>query len=167
MRRPKHWILVAFVLLDVVLLDAALLLRSKSSTSLGAIGVFAFVWAFWTAMRWLNRRRKFTADQLAQLVYPGFLLTLIVLTWISFYSSSILSDFFKSDLDFNGRILLWRFSWDGFLDRPLAGWGWFAAWHTHNFFQEREFLTSLSSMTWSHSGIMDILLGGGIIGGAL
>lgn len=166
-RRPKHWILVVFVLLDVVLLDAALLLRSKSSTSLGAIGVFAFVWAFWTAMRWLNRRRKFTADQLAQLVYPGFLLTLIVLTWISFYSSSILSDFFKSDLDFNGRILLWRFSWDGFLDRPLAGWGWFAAWHTHNFFQEREFLTSLSSMTWSHSGIMDILLGGGIIGGAL
>ncbi|MFM8836743.1 MAG: O-antigen ligase family protein [Actinomycetota bacterium] len=166
-RRPKHGILVVFALLDVVLLDAALLLRSKSSTSLGAIGVFAFVWAFWTAMRWLNRRRKFTADQLAQLVYPGFLLTLIVLTWISFYSSSILSDFFKSDLDFNGRILLWRFSWDGFLDRPLAGWGWFAAWHTHNFFQEREFLTSLSSMTWSHSGIMDILLGGGIIGGAL
>lgn len=166
-RRPKHWILVVFVLLDVVLLDAALLLRSKSSTSLGAIGVFAFVWAFWTAMRWLNRRRKFSADQLTQVVYPGFLLTLIVLTWISFYSSSILSDFFKSDLDFNGRILLWRFSWDGFLDRPLAGWGWFAAWHTHNFFQEREFLTSLSSMTWSHSGIMDILLGGGIIGGAL
>jgi len=166
-RRPKHWILVVFVLLDVVLLDAALLLRSKSSTSLGAIGVFAFVWAFWTAMRWLNRRQKFTADQLAQLVYPGFLLALILLTWLSFNSSSILSDFFKSDLDFNGRILLWRFSWDGFLDRPLAGWGWFAAWHTHNFFQEREFLTSLSSMTWSHSGIMDILLGGGIIGGAL
>ncbi|MFM8001306.1 MAG: hypothetical protein ACKPAJ_02665, partial [Actinomycetota bacterium] len=53
-RRPKRWILVVFVLLDVVLLDAALLLRSKSSTSLGAIGVFAFVGAFCTAMRWLN-----------------------------------------------------------------------------------------------------------------
>ncbi|MBM3742575.1 MAG: hypothetical protein FJW43_07585 [Actinobacteria bacterium] len=166
-RRPKHWILVVFVLLDVVLLDAALLLRSKSSTSLGAIGVFAFVWAFWTAMRWLNRRRKFSADQLAQLVYPGFLLALILLTWLSFNFGEVLSRFFKNDLDFNGRRLLWRFSWDGFLDKPLFGWGWFSAWNTPSFFHEREYWWALTSTNWSHSGIMDILLGGGIIGGAL
>jgi len=166
-RRPKHWILVVLVLLDVVLLDAALLLRSKSSTSLGAIGVFAFVWAFWTAMRWLNRRRKFTADQLAQLVYPGFLLAMILLTWLSFNFGEVLSRFFKNDLDFNGRRLLWRFSWDGFLDKPLFGWGWFSAWNTPSFFHEREYWWALTSTNWSHSGIMDILLGGGIIGGAL
>jgi len=166
-RRPKHWILVVLVLLDVVLLDAALLLRSKSSTSLGAIGVFAFVWAFWTAMRWLNRRRKFSADQLAQLVYPGFLLALILLTWLSFNFGEVLSRFFKNDLDFNGRRLLWRFSWDGFLDKPLFGWGWFSAWNTPSFFHEREYWWALTSTNWSHSGIMDILLGGGIIGGAL
>ncbi|MFM7337867.1 MAG: O-antigen ligase family protein, partial [Actinomycetota bacterium] len=165
-RRPKHWILVVFVLLDVVLLDAALLLRSKSSTSLGAIGVFAFVWAFWTAMRWLNRRRKFSADQLAQLVYPGFLLAMILLTWLSFYFGEVLSRLFKNDLDFNGRRLLWRFSWDGFLDKPLFGWGWFSAWNTPSFFHEREYWWALTSTNWSHSGIMDILLGGGIIGGA-
>ncbi|MFM7819442.1 MAG: O-antigen ligase family protein, partial [Actinomycetota bacterium] len=166
-RRPKHWILVVLVLLDVVLLDAALLLRSKSSTSLGAIGVFAFVWAFWTAMRWLNRRRKFSADQLAQLVYPGFLLAMIFLTWLSFNFGEVLSRFFKNDLDFNGRRLLWRFSWDGFLDKPLFGWGWFSAWNTPSFFHEREYWWALTSTNWSHSGIMDILLGGGIIGGAL
>ncbi|MFM8002064.1 MAG: O-antigen ligase family protein, partial [Actinomycetota bacterium] len=143
------------------------LLRSKSSTSLGAIGVFAFVWAFWTAMRWLNRRRKFSADQLAQLVYPGFLLAMILLTWLSFNFGEVLSRFFKNDLDFNGRRLLWRFSWDGFLDKPLFGWGWFSAWNTPSFFHEREYWWALTSTNWSHSGIMDILLGGGIIGGAL
>jgi len=167
-RRPKHWILVVLVLLDVVLLDAALLLRSKSSTSLGAIGVFAFVWAFWTAMRWLNRRRKFSADQLAQLVYPGFLLAMILLTWLSFNFYRILSQVMKSNIDFSGRSVLWRFSLAGIEDRLVFGWGWMSAWHTPNFFNVLgDYVLPAEFNNWSHSGIMDILLGGGIIGGAL
>ncbi|MFM7950071.1 MAG: O-antigen ligase family protein [Acidimicrobiaceae bacterium] len=166
-RRPKYWGVVVLVLFDVILLNFGLLIRSKSSTSLGAIAVFIFVWAFWTAIRWVRSRRDFSADQLRQHVYPGFLSTLILLTWFSFRFQEILSRVFKSNIDFNGRTTLWRFSWSGFLDKPLFGWGWFSAWRTPNFFHERDYWWALTSTTWSHSGVMDVLLGGGVIGAGL
>lgn len=166
-RRPKYWGVVVLVLFDVILLNFGLLIRSKSSTSLGAIAVFIFVWAFWTAIRWVRSRRDFSADQLRQYVYPGFLLTLILLTWFSFRFQEILARVFKSNIDFNGRTTLWRFSWSGFLDKPLFGWGWMSAWQTPNFFHERDYWWALTSTSWSHSGVMDVLLGGGVIGAGL
>ena len=166
-RRPKYWVVFLCVLLDVVLLDLGLLIRSKSSTSIGAIAVFVFVWGFWTSVRWLHRQRVFTSNQLVQLVYPGFLSILIILTWLTFRIQETLSKIFNSKIDFNGRTMLWRFSWDGFLDKPIFGWGWFSAWQTPNFFHEREFWWALTSNSWSHSGVMDVLLGGGLIGAGL
>ena len=166
-RKPKYWFLSTVILVDVMILDLGLLIRSKSSTSLGAIAVFIFVWGFWTAIRWSNRRRSFTSDQLTQQIYPIFLFALTLLIWLSFKFQARLSQIFSSEIDFNGRTLLWRFSWDGFLDRPIIGWGWFSAWNTPNFFHEREFWWALTSTTWSHSAVMDVLLGGGVVGAAL
>jgi O-antigen ligase len=166
-RKPKYWFLSIVILVDVMILDLGLLIRSKSSTSLGAIAVFIFVWGFWTAIRWSQRRRSFTSDQLTQQIYPIFLFTLTLLIWLSFRFQARFSQIFKSEIDFNGRTLLWRFSWDGFLDRPIIGWGWFSAWNTPNFFHEREFWWALTSTTWSHSAVMDVLLGGGVIGAGL
>jgi len=166
-RKPKYWFLSTVILVDVMILDLGLLIRSKSSTSLGAIAVFIFVWGFWTAIRWFQRRRSFTSDQLTQQIYPIFLFTLTLLIWLSFRFQARFSQIFKSEIDFNGRTLLWRFSWDGFLDRPIIGWGWFSAWNTPNFFHEREFWWALTSTKWSHSAVMDVLLGGGVIGAGL
>ena len=166
-RRPKFWLLGVLILTDVIILNLGLLIRSKSSTSLGAIVVFLFVWAFWSGVRWINRRRMFTFEQLRQIIYPGFLFVLIVLTWFSLRFQESLSRVFKSNVDFNGRTMLWKFSWSGFLDRPILGWGWFSAWQTPNFFHERDYWWALTSTTWSHSGVMDVLLGGGIIGAGL
>ena len=166
-RKPKYWFLSTVILIDVMILDLGLLIRSKSSTSLGAIAVFVFVWGFWTAIRWSNRRRSFTSDQLKQQIYPIFLFALTLLIWLSFKFQARLSQIFSSEIDFNGRTLLWRFSWDGFLDRPIIGWGWFSAWNTPNFFHEREFWWALTSTTWSHSAVMDVLLGGGVVGAGL
>lgn len=166
-RRPKYWLLGVLILTDVIILNLGLLIRSKSSTSLGAIVVFLFVWAFWSGVRWINRRRMFTFEQLRQIIYPGFLFVLIVLTWFSLRFQESLSRVFKSNVDFNGRTMLWKFSWSGFLDRPILGWGWFSAWQTPNFFHERDYWWALTSTTWSHSGVMDVLLGGGIIGAGL
>jgi O-antigen ligase len=166
-RKPKYWFLSTVILVDVMILDLGLLIRSKSSTSLGAIAVFIFVWGFWTAIRWSQRRRSFTSDQLTQQIYPIFLFALTLLIWLSFRFQARFSQIFKSEIDFNGRTLLWRFSWDGFLDRPIIGWGWFSAWNTPNFFHEREFWWALTSTTWSHSAVMDVLLGGGVIGAGL
>jgi O-antigen ligase len=166
-RKPKYWFLSTVILVDVMILDLGLLIRSKSSTSLGAIAVFIFVWGFWTAIRWSQRRRSFTSDQLTQQIYPIFLFALTLLIWLSFRFQARFSQIFKSEIDFNGRTLLWRFSWDGFLDRPIIGWGWFSAWNTPNFFHEREFWWALTSTKWSHSAVMDVLLGGGVIGAGL
>ena len=166
-RRPKYWAVFLCVLLNVILLDLGLLIRSKSSTSMGAITVFIFVWGFWTTVRWLQRRKVFAPDQLVQLVYPGFLSALTILILLSFRFQESLSRIFNSKIDFNGRTMLWRFSWSGFLDKPILGWGWFSAWNTPNFFHGREFWWAISSTSWSHSGMMDILLGGGVIGAGL
>ena len=166
-RRPKYWLLGVLILTDVIILNLGLLIRSKSSTSLGAIVVFLFVWAFWSGILWISRRRMFTFEQLRQIIYPGFLFVLIVLTWFSLRFQESLSRVFKSNVDFNGRTMLWKFSWSGFLDRPILGWGWFSAWQTPNFFHERDYWWALTSTTWSHSGVMDVLLGGGIIGAGL
>ena len=166
-RRPKYWAVFLCVLLDVVLLDLGLLIRSKSSTSIGAIAVFIFVWSFWTTVRWLQRRKVFVLDQLVQLVYPGFLSVLIILILLTFRFQENLQRIFNSKIDFNGRTMLWRFSWSGFVDKPIFGWGWFSAWNTPNFFHGREFWWAISSTSWSHSGIMDVLLGGGVIGAGL
>ena len=169
-RKPKYWFLSIVILVDVMILDLGLLIRSKSSTSLGAIAVFIFVWGFWTAIRWFQRRRiSLSKTQVLEIVYPVFLLSIIVLTWFGFKYQRYLLEFFGVSLDFTGRTLLWRYSWVGFEGRPFSGWGWMSAWNTPEFFiyaQAKGWLP-LIDMNWSHSAVMDVLLGGGVIGAGL
>ena len=166
-RRPTFWVPLTVVLADVMLLDFGLLIRSKSLTSIGAIGVFIFVWAFWTIVRQVQRKAFISARQMLQTIYPLFLSVIILATWFGFKFQKTWLTVFDNKLDFSGRTMLWRFSWSGFLDKPIFGWGWFSAWNTPNFFHEREFWWAISSTTWSHSAIMDVLLGGGVIGAGL
>ena len=166
-RRPTFWVPLTVVLVDVMLLDFGLLIRSKSLTSIGAIGVFIFVWAFWTIVRQVQRKIVISARQMLQTIYPLFLSVIILFTWFGFKFQKSWLTLFDDKLDFSGRTMLWRFSWSGFLDKPILGWGWFSAWNTPNFFHEREFWWAISSTTWSHSAIMDVLLGGGVIGAGL
>ena len=73
---------------------------------------------------------------------------------------------FGEVIEFNGRSAMWHYSWTGFLERPIIGWGWLSAWRTPQFMR-RDLWWSFADTGWSHSGIMDVLLGGGLIGGAL
>ena len=168
-RRPKYWGVVVLVLFDIILLNFGLLIRSKSSTSLGAIAVFIFVWVFWTTIRWVKKTRAVTSDQLVQSIYPGFIFGIIIFTWIGFRYQERLLQLFGGNLDFTGRTLLWRYSWVGFSGKPIFGWGWFSAWQTPEFFTFAQFKgwLPLTDMHWSHSGVMDVLLGGGVIGAGL
>ena len=169
-RKPKYWFLSIVILVDVMILDLGLLIRSKSSTSLGAIAVFIFVWGFWTAIRWFQRRRmSFNKTQLVEIVYPAFLFSIIVLTWLGFRYQRYFLELIGGSVDFTGRTLLWRYSWVGFEGRPLSGWGWMSAWNTPEFFTYAQYKgwLPLIDMNWSHSAVMDILLGGGVIGAGL
>ncbi|NCW84518.1 MAG: hypothetical protein EBV75_07300, partial [Acidimicrobiia bacterium] len=94
-RRPRFWAPLTVVLADVMLLDLGLLIRSKSSTSIGAIGLFIFVWAFWTLVRQVQRKKLISARQMLQTVYPLFLFVMILLTWIGFKFQKYLFSFFN------------------------------------------------------------------------
>ena len=165
-RRPKWWVAFAVTLIATTLLDSYLLLRSGSLTSVGSVVVFGVVWFFWTAVRWWHRRKKISPRQMLRGVYPSFLLGVVATTWLGFRFQSVVLDRLGRKIDFNGREVLWRFSWSGFKDRPIIGWGWMSAWRTEKFF-DREFWWALTNNYWSHSAMMDVLLGGGVIGATL
>ena len=165
-RRQKWWFVFALILLGSTFFDSYLLLRSGSLTSLGAIIVFGLVWLFWTVIRWWQRRKNISPRQMLRVVYPSFLLGVVVTTWLGFRFQSALLNRLGRRIDFNGREVLWSFSWSGFKDKPIIGWGWMSAWRTEKFF-DREFWWALTNNYWSHSAMMDVLLGGGIIGATL
>ncbi len=167
-RRPKWWIVFSLTLIAATLLDSYLLLRSGSLTSLGAIVVFGLVWLFWTLIRWWQRRKNISPKQMLRVVYTSFLFGTVILTWVGFRFQNALLNRLSRNIDFNGREVLWRFSWSGFKNRPISGWGWMSAWRTREFFnKDREFWWALTNSYWSHSAMMDVLLGGGIVGATL
>ena len=163
MRRGKNWpIPLIAVLVDIILFGAVMLFHSRSNTSVGGAVVFAAVWAFWTVVRSLVRRKQLTSQSLHRFVYPLFIVSATVLAWATVKLQSVLLGVFGETVNFNGRSAIWQYSWTGFLERPLVGWGWMSAWRTPPFLL-RDLWWSFVNTGWSHSGYMDILLGGGIV----
>ena len=163
LQRGKNWpIPLIAVLVDVVLFGAVMLFHSRSNTSVGGAVVFAAVWAFWTVVRSLVRRKRLTSQSLQRFVYPLFIVSATALAWATVKFQSVLLGVFGETVNFNGRSAIWQYSWTGFLDRPLIGWGWMSAWRTPPFLR-RDLWWSFVNTGWSHSGYMDILLGGGIV----
>ena len=167
LRRGKHWpVTLIIILVDVILFGAVVLFRTGSNTAVGGAVVFSAVWAFWTVIRSLVRRKRIAHSALKSWVYSIFLLGVVLLTWITVRLQGLLLSFFGETVDFNGRSEMWHFSWTGFLERPIKGWGWMSAWRTQGFLL-RDLWWSFTNTGWSHSGYMDILLGGGVIGATL
>ena len=167
MRRGKKWpVMLIIILVDVILFGAVMLLHSRSNTSVGGAVVFGAVWAFWTVVRSLLRRRRIVNESLRRLVYPLFIAGTTLLTWATVRLQSVVLSFFGETIDFNGRSEIWHYSWTGFLERPLNGWGWMSAWRTPLFLR-RDLWWSFVNTGWSHSGYMDVLLGGGIVAAVL
>jgi O-antigen ligase len=167
MRRGKKWpVTLIAMLIDTILFGAVMLFHSRSNTSVGGAVVFAAVWAFWTVVRSLVRRKRITSQSLQRFVYPGFFFCAAVLTWATVQLQSVVLSFLGETIDFNGRSAIWNYSWTGFLDRPLIGWGWMSAWRTPPFLN-RDLWWSFTNTGWSHSGYMDVLLGGGLVAAML
>ena len=167
MRRGKKLpITLLVILIDVVLFGAVMLFQSRSNTSIGGAVVFAAVWAFWTVVRSLIRRNRIDENALSRFVFPSFILGAGLLTWATVRLQSVVLSFFGETIDFNGRSAIWHYSWTGFLERPLIGWGWMSAWRTPPF-MHRDLWWSFVNTGWSHSGYMDLLLGGGIFASML
>jgi O-antigen ligase len=71
-------------------------------------------------------------------------------------------DLFGDTVSFNGRSEIWKYSWNGFLERPVLGWGWLSAWRS-DAFKWMDFWWTVEGVAWSHNAFLDILLGGGLV----
>jgi O-antigen ligase len=162
-RQQFHFSLFIMTCLAVVL-DTVVYLRSGSSTSIGAAVVAALGSAVWIVVGLWHRRTNAPLEAIQRVVYPTFVGLVLLIAWVGFrYQANIVSLFGKADF-FNGRSALWHFSWTGFLERPIIGWGWRAAWSTPEFLK-RDLWWTTAGASWSHNGFLEVLLGGGIIGG--
>ena len=157
--------LLAFVVL-AALLDAVVYVQSGSSTSVGAAAVAIIASAVWLAIGQWQSKSQVPLRAIERVVYPAFVTFTLLIAWVGFrYQTTIIGWFGKADF-FNGRSALWHYSWTGFLDRPFVGWGWRAAWSTPEFLK-RDLWWTTSGALWSHNAFLEVLLGGGIVGGAL
>ena len=159
-------VLLLIVSCAVLVLDAVVYLRSGSSTSIAAAVVGLLTVGVWLVVgRWQHRTNA-PIKAIQQVVYPAFVSFVLLIAWVGFrYQTEIVSWFGKADF-FNGRSALWHFSWTGFLERPIVGWGWRAAWSTPEFLK-RDLWWTTAGAAWSHNGFLEVLLGGGIVGGVL
>ena len=157
--------LLALVLLSIVL-DVVVYIRSGSSTSVGAAVVAIITGITWLIVGSWQMKSQAPIQAIERVVYPVFVVFTLLVAWVGFrYQTTIIGWFGKADF-FNGRSALWHYSWTGFLDRPFVGWGWRAAWSTPEFLK-RDLWWTTSGASWSHNGFLEILLGGGIVGGLL
>ena len=167
MRRGKNWpVTLIVILIDVILFGVSMLVHTRSKTSIGGAVAFVAVWVFWTIARSFSRRNKLVQSRLKTVVYPVFIIVFTLLSYMTVRMQEVVLGVFGEVSEFNGRSAMWRYSWTGFLERPIMGWGWLSAWRTPPF-MHRDLWWSFTDTGWSHSGIMDVLLGGGLIGGAL
>lgn len=165
-RYKKWWPALAFVLIDVALVDGYVLSRTRSSTSVGAVAVFGLVWVFWSVIRALHRRRVLTLNQVRRYVYALFIVGASISTWILFEFQATVLRWLDEEDFFNGRAAIWHYGWTGFLERPIFGWGWMSAWKS-SIFLHRDLWWTVVGAQWSHSSYIDVLLGGGAVGALL
>lgn len=165
-RNQTYRIQRAFIAAVLVVLDVVVYVRSGSSTSIAAAVVSVLACVVWVI---IGRWHHFTGAPLLaiqRVVFPVFVALTLLIAWVGFrYQTTIVKWFGKADF-FNGRSALWHYSWTGFLDRPLSGWGWRAAWSTPEFLK-RDLWWTIGDASWSHNGFLEVLLGGGIVGGLL
>ena len=139
-------------------LDAYVLIKSRSQTS----QIFVVAAGFMTLVLFVANH-TFGKSEKTSRVVSTFLTAVVGLAVTAIY---VLGDrvvvFLGESSDVNGRTQLWSFSWSGFLEKPIVGWGWLSAWHTPEFFK-RDLFWTLTNDYWSHSTYLDILLGGGVV----
>jgi len=164
-RSGKWWPAIAFLLVDVLILNYAVFDRTDSATALVAAFGGIGVWLFWSVARYISRRTPEWSKTIRNAVFAIFSGIMALGVWVlNHYEAYIASQFGKQP-GFDGRDIYWAAAWDAVKTRPWIGWGWMSAWFTGSF---RDGLTdSLQYDYFSHNGYLDILLGGGLVAGVL
>lgn len=137
-------------------LDVVALERSGSRTSLFGLAAAAAAGA--TAI--LVRRHHGSVRRKATLFVVSLAATAAVLGAIAI----AITRRGGRDLGFSGRGKIWDLAWNGFLDRPVGGWGFLAAWRDPVFREPMRADWVLDTTIFeAHSGYLEVLLGGGVV----
>jgi len=142
-----------FVLADVVIFGLVMAVRTNSNTPFGGLIAFIAVVAFW---------QLFRLQILQRYAIPAFFAAVIMVSWLAISFQSKILSLFGETVSFNGRSEIWKYSWNGFLERPFAGWGWLSAWRSWAFMR-MDLWWTVEGTTWSHNAYLDLLLGGGVV----
>ena len=150
------------LLADVVVFGLVVAIRTRSNTPFGGLIAFAAVFAFWEVLRKSPLRNQLNSVKQIRKVYSGFTALVAICSLLAIQFQSKVLQAFGETVDFNGRSEIWKYSWNGFLDRPLLGWGWMSAWRSWAF-MKMDLWWTVEGVTWSHNAYLDVLLGGGVL----
>jgi exopolysaccharide production protein ExoQ len=150
-------IIKLFVLVDVVIFGLVMAVRTESNTPFGGLIAFSAVVGFW---------QLFRLQILQRYAVAAFVAAVAMASWLAIAFQSKILSLFGETVSFNGRSEIWKYSWNGFLERPFAGWGWLSAWRSWAFMR-MDLWWTVEGVTWSHNAYLDLLLGGGAVAVAL
>jgi O-antigen ligase len=162
---PRQWrFAVGVVVIDVAVFDLIVLFHTKAFTSiLSTIVVFTIGGGAFGVNQVIasDARKQWWRNSVAVLS-GGLVVSMVVLyKFNSLVNGTLLP---KSALQ--ERIFAWDFSWTGFLERPLFGWGSGVAW-SNQIFRRLDLYWTVENIGHSHSAYFDVLLSGGILAGLL
>jgi len=165
-RKTPRSIVVAALLAIALAYSVQALVQSRSRTSLAALAVAAILAGMWSLTQW-GIQRFLVSSSVRRFSLPTLLLLFGFGVWASFYFLSGTSEIDREVTSFNSRGALWSQAWSGVLAKPVLGWGWLAAWHVREFWEQGQWWSVWGENDWSHSGYFDVMLGGGFPAAAL
>lgn len=165
-KNDKFRIYKLCLLVDIIIFGCVIALRTRSNTPFGGLIAFASVYAFWEVLRRTSLRKYLCDLKQTRTVFIFFIFIVSVVSWSAIRFQSRVLEVFGETVSFNGRSQIWRYSWNGFLEKPYLGWGWLSAWRSEAF-KRMDFWWTVEGVTWSHNAFLDVLLGGGFLALAL
>jgi exopolysaccharide production protein ExoQ len=161
-KNDKRRIYKLCVFANVALFGLVVAVRTQSNTPFGGLAAFIAVFCFWEAMR-RSPLRKYLGDaREIRKLYSAFIALTITCLWLAIQFQSKVLQLFGETVSFNGRSEIWKYSWNGFLEKPFLGWGWLSAWRSWSF-MKLDLWWTVEGVTWSHNAYLDLLLGGGVL----
>jgi O-antigen ligase len=161
-RKNDTWRIYKLCLLaDIVILGFVVAVRTHSNTPFGGLAAFIAVLVFWEILRKSPLKSCLSVASQAKMVYSGFVSLALICSWLAIRFQSKVLQAFGETVSFNGRSEIWKYSWNGFLEKPIFGWGWLSAWRSWAFMR-MDFWWTVEGVMWSHNAYLDVLLGGGL-----
>jgi exopolysaccharide production protein ExoQ len=165
-RLRAHTDLLGSMFSSVVFVFSGMMLyQSESATSVIALVITGVVVAVWLGVSRLTNVNVDPAQSGRVLAATVVAAALVVGTALTYVAKS--ASVFGRVETFSARAPIWSMNWSGFLERPLLGWGWQAAWNVPQFLKQGVWWAVPFENNWAHSGYFDLLLGGGVAAGLL